>query len=41
MLRTFRAMAMGIAKGIVEKAVDDAEGLKEKDIVGILGEISF
>lgn len=39
-LRTFRTLATGISRGIVQKAVDDAEGLEEKDIVGILGEAS-
>lgn len=37
MLKSFRALAMRISKDIVQNAVNDTEGLGEKDIVGILG----
>ena len=37
MLKKFRTMANTIGNDIIQKAVDNREGLEEKDIVGILG----
>ena len=37
LLRSFQTLAKRVANGINQKAIDDAEGLGEKDIVGLLG----
>lgn len=37
LLRTFRTLAGRISNGIIQKAIDDPEGLAEKDIIGLLG----
>ena len=37
MLRGFQTLAKRVANDIIQKAIDDPEGLAEKDIVGLLG----